>query len=85
MVPSVSGPVVAPPGPTGVVHSDGTSVLSETPVNMSEINLESLGYVSSTVTVVSGPPAFLSGWSYRKIHAIGGSPDGDLTNYQMRL
>jgi len=85
VVPSVSGPVVAPPGPTGVVHSDGTSVLSETPVNMSEINLESLSYVSSTVTVVSGPPAFLSGWSYRKIHAIGGSPDGDLTNYQMRF
>jgi PKD repeat protein len=81
----VSGPVVAPPGPTGVVHSDGTSVLSDTPVNMSEINLESLSYVSSTVTVVSGPPAFLSGWSYRKIHAIGGSPDGDLTNYQMRF
>ncbi|MCA1917523.1 DUF2341 domain-containing protein, partial [Methanospirillum hungatei] len=85
VVPSVSGPVVAPPGPTGVVHSDGRSVLSETPVNMSEINIESLSYVSSTVTVVSGPPAFLSGWSYRKIHAIGGSPDGDLTNYQMRF
>jgi PKD repeat protein len=36
------------------------------------------------ITVVEAP-AFLSGWSYRKLVTIGGSPDGGLTDYQMRF
>jgi PKD repeat protein len=36
------------------------------------------------ITVTSGP-AFLSGWTYRKLVTIAGSPDGVLTDYQMRF
>ena len=85
LVPVVRVPLVPASGETGVVQSVSPSILSETPVNMSEIRIESLSYVNSTVTVVSSAPSFLNGWSYRKIHAIGGSPDGDLTDYQMRF
>ena len=39
------------------------------------------------ITVTDTPPAseFLTGWSYRKLVSIGGSPDGDLTDYQVRV
>ncbi|KUG10026.1 cell surface protein [hydrocarbon metagenome] len=39
------------------------------------------------ITVTDAPPAseFLTGWSYRKLITIGGSPDGDLTDYQVRF
>ncbi len=39
------------------------------------------------ITVTEAPPAseFLAGWSYRKLVTIGGSPDGDLTDYQVRF
>jgi C1A family cysteine protease len=45
---------------------------------------------SSTLTkehyiTVTEPPVFLSGWSYRKLVTIAGSPDGDLTDYQVRF
>jgi len=36
------------------------------------------------ITVLE-PPVFLSGWSFRKLVTITGSPDGDLTDYQMRF
>ncbi len=50
-----------------------------------DVNILETSSTTGTVTVASGAPDFLSGWSYRKLHAIGGSADGDLTNYQMRF
>ncbi|HUU75418.1 MAG TPA: S8 family serine peptidase, partial [Methanoregulaceae archaeon] len=37
------------------------------------------------VTPPPPPPPFLDGWTYRKLHIIAGSPDGDLTDYQVRF
>ncbi|WP_181391222.1 DUF2341 domain-containing protein, partial [Methanospirillum stamsii] len=80
----VNVPVVSSPVQTSVVSSDLT-LASSGDVSTSEVQAQATNSASSTVTVVSGGPAFMSGWSYRKIHAIGGSPDGDLTDYQMRF
>ncbi|PWR69618.1 DUF2341 domain-containing protein, partial [Methanospirillum lacunae] len=46
----------------------------------------SVGKSSSTSQIqVLQPPSFKSGWSYRKLHTITGSPDMDLPNYPVRL
>ena len=34
---------------------------------------------------MTSPPAFLDGWSYRKLHTIVGSSAGQLTNYQVKF
>jgi PKD repeat protein len=34
---------------------------------------------------VTPPPAFLDGWSYRKMHKIAGSPNGNQIDYQVRF
>ena len=50
-----------------------------------DVSIQDTSSATGTVTVVSGKPAFLVGWSYRKLHAIGGSPDGGLTNYPIKI
>ncbi|WP_181391682.1 DUF2341 domain-containing protein, partial [Methanospirillum lacunae] len=68
----------------GVVIGCNLSVHADNTVS-GDINIKDTSSATGTVTVASGAPAFLSGWNYRKLHAIGGSPDGDLTNYPIRL
>jgi len=60
------------------------SVIAENSAS-GDVSVLETNSTTGTVTVASGAPEFLSGWSYRKLHAIGGSADGDLTNYQMKL
>ncbi|HOT04425.1 MAG TPA: DUF2341 domain-containing protein, partial [Methanolinea sp.] len=55
-------------------------------VNLTVWNAYGSDSVTKTgyITVVE-PPAFLEGWSYRKLVTIAGSGDGMLTDYQMRF
>ena len=88
-VPSIMGPgglspILDSPAFSFVEVVRSSPVVDDTPVasgvEAADIVVAGTGEVTSGVTVQSGAPAFLSGWSYRKIHAIGGSPDGDLTD-----
>ena len=54
-------------------------------VQSGDVSVLTSNSTTGTVTVVGAAPAFLNGWSYRKLHSIGGSPDGDLKDYQMRF
>ena len=93
-VPSVMGPgglshLMDSPAFSFVEVVRSSPVVYDTPSayggETADIVVAATGEATSGVTVPSGAPTFLSEWSYRKIHAISGSPDGDLTDYQMRF
>ena len=55
-------------------------------VNLTVTNSYGSGSIQKTNYInVTSPPAFLDGWSYRKLHTIAGHRPGSLTNYQVKF
>ena len=80
-------------GDNGTWVSDFTIIVT---VDPSRLELPQTWVVRCTNSVGQGPAsaasnavavsgALMAGWSYRKTHAIAGSEDGNLTNYQMDI